>query len=1026
MSVSFRILSFFLCLGIFNGTGFGDDFPQPFNSEPISDQSLMSASESAASIKLPDGFRATAFAGEPDIQNPIAMTWDGRGRLWVAENYTYAERTQRFQLDLRDRVVILDGSNGDAATKRTVFTDNVQMLTGIEVGHDGVWLMCPPKLIFIPDRDHDDVPDNDGEIVLDGFEVARANYHNFANGLRFGPDGWLYGRCGGSCPGRIGKPDAPDHQRLALEGGIWRYHPTTQRYEVLTTGTTNPWGHDWNEFGEMFFINTVNGHLWHMIPGAHFTRPFTLDPNPRTYELIDFHADHWHFDTKGAWHESRDGVANSFGGGHAHCGTMIYQGGRWPAQYNGKLFTLNFHGRRANQELLDPVGSGYVARHEPDFFLSDDPWFRGMEISSGPDGNAMVLDWSDAGECHEHTGVHRTSGRVIKISSDGGVSRLADEPVMPVSDLRTWSATQLATSHQQTNHWYTQQARLELARRQSGSGDIGEARTLLTEYFHNADRPQVAVQSLLTLHSLGFASDELLASTLQHAEPHLRAWSIRMITDQWTIDDALGPAWIETEQATKIADEASRWLPTFIELATSDPSPVVRLALASTIQRLPVAMRASLATPLVAHASDAGDHNLPLMIWYGLIPVALESPGELVPVAAACQLPTTLRLMTRAMAEQMTELPEPIDRLIRIAVQRNDAAYTATVLAGISEGLRGWRTAPRPASWDRLIESDSATNNPNVRELSVVFGDGRAIDELKAIARGKTEADSEMRLSALQTLIDIEPSDLRQICESLLADAKMNVLAAQGLSKFDDPKIGKALVARYNNFRAPERPKIMSILVSRPNFAGEMLSAIDRGKISRNDLSAYQVRQIHSHGNEQLTKQVSEVWGEVRDTPEAKQQTIDALKKSLTAEVIASADKSHGRELFQKACQTCHRLYGEGAKVGPDLTGANRGNLDYLLSNIIDPSAVVDRDYRMSILLLDDDRIMNGLIIAETDQTVTLQTSTESLTINKDTIASRKITEKSPMPDGLFDALTPVQIRELIAYLSHPTQVPTP
>ena len=307
------------------------DFPKLFNSEPISDESLMPADEAAAKMQLPEGFKATAFASEPDVQNPIAMSWDSRGRLWIAENYTYAEREQRFQLDLRDRVVVFDHTTGDQFTNRTVFTDNVQMLTGLEVGHDGVWLMCPPKLIFIPDRNHDDVPDNAGEVVLDGFTVAQQNYHNFANGLRFGPDGWLYGRCGGSCPGRIGLPGSADHERVALEGGMWRYHPGRKLVEVLTTGTTNPWGHDWNDVGETFFVNTVNGHLWHMIPGAHFTRPFTLDPNRRTYELIDFHANHWHFDTGQSWTKSRDGSANSFGGGHAHSGTMIYQGDNWPA-----------------------------------------------------------------------------------------------------------------------------------------------------------------------------------------------------------------------------------------------------------------------------------------------------------------------------------------------------------------------------------------------------------------------------------------------------------------------------------------------------------------------------------------------------------------------------------------------------------------------------------------------------------------------------------------------------------------------
>ncbi|TWU57811.1 PVC-type heme-binding CxxCH protein [Rubripirellula reticaptiva] len=998
------------------------DFPELFNSEPISDETLMPADEAAANFQLPEGFRASVFASEPDVQNPIAMTWDSKGRLWVAENYTYAERTQRFQLDLRDRVVIFDGTDGDHFKKRTVFTDNVQMLTGIEVGHDGVWLMCPPKLIFIPDRNHDDIPDNDGEVILDGFTVAQANYHNFANGLQFGPDGWLYGRCGGSCPGRIGKPGAPDHTRLALEGGIWRYHPITGQTEVLTTGTTNPWGHDWNNVGEMFFVNTVNGHLWHMIPGAHFTRPFTLDPNPRTYELIDFHADHWHFDTKGAWNESRDGVANAFGGGHAHCGTMIYQGGRWPESYNGKLFTLNFHGRRANQEFLEPKGSGYIARHGDDFMLSADPWFRGMELSSGPDGNVFVLDWADAGECHEHTGVHRTSGRVFKISSDSQ----HDTSETAHTDLQTWTTQQLVATHDQPNDWLVRQARLELARRHAKEVDMSDAVAILKQSIADPTDETILVQSLLTLHSIGGTDHQYLVAALDHANPHVRSWIIRMLTETWPIDDALGLAWMEPTIAKSVNDQANDLITKLCELASTEPAASVHLTLASTIQRLPVALRPSLAKALVGHVANADDHNLPLMIWYGLIPVSMEDPTQLVDVAMACQLPTTLRLISRSLAEQITEHPEAINNLLAATAKQSDDSFTTTVLMGISEGLKGLASAPQPESWNQLTSLDSPAIKSYVRELSVVFGDGRAIDELKKIVSGKVQADDEIRLSALASLIQNNPDDLRQICESLLQNPKMNVLAAQGLSRFDDPEIGKALVKSYNRFRAPQRPKIMSILASRPSFATAMLAAIEKGSINRQDLSAFQVRQIHSMNDADLTKTVGEVWGEVRDTPDAKQATIDSLKKSLVPKQLAEGDKSQGRALFAKACQTCHRLYGEGAQVGPDLTGANRANLDYLLTNIIDPSAVVDKDFRMTILLLEDDRIVNGLVTSENERTLSMQTATESFTIDKATIASRKITEKSPMPDGLFDTLSADQIRDLVAYLSHPSQVPMP
>ncbi|MCG8650586.1 MAG: c-type cytochrome, partial [Pirellulales bacterium] len=980
------------------------------------------AQEAAASFKLPDGFSVQLFASEPEVQQPISFTTDERGRLWIAENYTYAERSQRFQLDLRDRVVIFDNTSGPRFKKRTVFTDNVQMLTGLEVAPDGVWLMCPPKLIFIPDRDHDDVPDSPGEVMLDGFTVAQQNYHNFANGLRFGPDGWLYGRCGGSCPGRIGPPGTPDDQRLALEGGIWRYHPTGKTVEVLTTGTTNPWGHDWNEVGELFFVNTVNGHLWHAIPGAHFTRPFTLDPNRRTYELIDFHADHWHFDTGQSWTKSRDGVANSYGGGHAHSGAMIYRGTNWPEAYRGKLFTLNFHGRRANQESLDRRGSGYLAKHNEDFFVAADPWFRGMDLSAGPGGAVFVIDWSDAGECHEHTGVHRTSGRIFKITHRASASSTTTQRA---ADLRQWNLAELARAHVRQDAWFVRQARLILAQRARAGQDVSAAITELQRLFQQADHSGARVQTLLTLNIIGGLNDGLLRQWIRHHAEHVRVWAIRLASDRWPLDDALGPTGQGTASTATVAQQSATWLPEFRSMAERDSSPMVRLTLASTLQRLPVETRASLAEMLVRHADDAEDHNLPLMIWYGLIPVAKQAPAQLVEVARQCRLPKTLKLIARCLAEEIENAPQALNALLEHA-SKQDMKYQRSVLRGVSEGLRGWQRAPKPKSWDLIAKQDAPEIVQAVRELSAVFGDGRALDQLRATVLDADQVEPAIRIAALETLIQSNPKGLRQICQSLLKDQRVNVIAARGLSRFDDPEIGKTLVARYRNFRGNDRPQILSILSSRRSFAKEMLLAIGAGKIPRADLSAYQVRQIHSFGDAQLSRLVSEVWGELRESSEQKQQTIDELKKALTSPQASPGDKANGRKLFIKHCQTCHRLYGEGEKIGPDLTGANRANLDYLLGNIVDPSAVVDKDYRMTILLLDDDRVINGLVTGETDRTLTIQTATELLTFDKHAVVGRKITEKSPMPDGLLDTLSDTQIRDLMAYLQHPSQVTLP
>lgn len=210
----------------------GADFPQPRNTEPDLSIPLMSAEEAASRMQVPDGFKVNVFAAEPDVQNPIGMAWDQRGRLWIAENYTYAERSQQFDLSLRDRVLVLEDSNGDGrADSRKVFTDDVQMLSSVETGRGGAWLMCPPQLLFLPDANNDDVPD----------------------------------------------------------------------------GTTNPWGHDWDRHGELVFNNTVNGHLWHVMPSAHFKESFGASRNPNVHEQLDTIADHWHFDTNGRWQDSRGG-----------------------------------------------------------------------------------------------------------------------------------------------------------------------------------------------------------------------------------------------------------------------------------------------------------------------------------------------------------------------------------------------------------------------------------------------------------------------------------------------------------------------------------------------------------------------------------------------------------------------------------------------------------------------------------------------------------------------------------------------
>jgi putative membrane-bound dehydrogenase-like protein len=1014
------------------------EFPPLYNSEKDLSVPLMAPKAATASWKLPPGFSATLFAAEPEVQNPIAMAWDTRGRLWVAENYTYAERTQRFDLSLRDRILILEDTNGDGrCDRRTVFADDLQMLTGLVVGHGGVWVMCPPYVLFIPDRDQDDRPDGPVQVILDGFTVAQENYHNFANGLKWGPDGWLYGRCGASCPGRIGLPGTPDEQRVPLVGTLWRYHPVTRQIDVLSAGTTNPWGHDWNELGDCFFINTVNGHLWHGIPGAHFVRPHTLDPNRRVYELIDFHADHWHFDTGKSWTDSRAGAANEYGGGHAHIGAMIYLGDNWPAEYRGRLFTVNMHGLRVNQERLERVGSGYLARHEPDFAISGDPWFRGMELSYGPDGAVYVIDWSDTGECHENTGVHRESGRIFRIGY-GEVPR--DEFRLPLSghagqplvlargtDLRSLSNHQLVQLQLVENEWFARTARLVLHERKLARQPLQDAVAELKEEFRRWQGPQIGIRLLLTLHAVAGTDREFLWALLNHHHEALRSWGVRLLSEDWPLDDPASRVRVAFDQPSRRAELLSKRL---VAKARHDAAPAVRLTIASTLQRLPVELRTEIAAGLASHVEDAEDHNLPLMVWYGLIPVSHQQPEELLSVLRECQWPRLTRLIARSLAEEGERHPAALAGLMQLALQRDDVRFRGAVIEGLALAYKGWRKAPRPAGFEAFATAAIAIEDPAVqgqlRELRIVFGDGRAISEVRQLALDAA-ADVTARQAALQAYIESRADDVPAVCEKLLGDHRFNVIAARGLALQDDPQMARLLVENYRRFRSPDRPQVISLLVSRASFAEVLLQAMADNKISREDLSAYQVRQIHSLGVEKLSQQVSAVWGELRDSPAEKLRQMEQLKRLMTATAaLDNADLSRGRQLFEKSCAACHLLYGQGGKVGPDLTGSNRGNLDYLLENIVDPSATVNKDFRMTILQLADGRILNGLVTEESERSLTLRTATESVTLDQREIEVRKLTNLSPMPEGLLSSLAEDQVRDLLAYLRHPVQVPLP
>jgi putative membrane-bound dehydrogenase-like protein len=573
----------------------------------------LTAEEAAAAMTLPAGFAATVFAAEPDVRQPIAMAIDERGRLWIAENPNYPA-WQPPEKGGECRVVIFEDADGDGRhDRKTVFLDNLNFISGLEVGFGGAWIGAPPYLLFVPDKDRDDRPDGPPVPLLDGW--GHQDTHETLNAFIWGPDGWLYGCHGVFTHSAVGKPGAPEAERQRLNAGYWRYHPIRHEFEIFAEGCSNQWGIDFNDRGQAFATACVIPHLYHVIQGARYQRQAGKHFNEHTYDDLKTIADHVHYAGSRGPHAG-NGLSDSAGGGHAHCGAMVYLGDNWPDEYRHKIFFSNIHGARVNMDVLEPRGSGFVGRHGPDFLLANDRWSQILNLRYGPDGGVYVIDWYDKQQCHTmKPGDHdRTNGRIFKVT----YGKPKAEPV----DLRALPPAALLGRMASKNDWFARHGRKVLQER----GPSGEAESAAEAWTADA-APERVLRGMWLLHATGAFTEARALKALEHADAHVRGWAIQLSCEGRKPSEAL--------------------LKRFAALAKDDPSPVVRLYLASACQRLPVERRRPILEALLAHAEDAQDANLPLMYWYAAEPVVSADLASGAALAGKARIPRLREFIAR-------------------------------------------------------------------------------------------------------------------------------------------------------------------------------------------------------------------------------------------------------------------------------------------------------------------------------------------------------------------------------------------
>jgi putative membrane-bound dehydrogenase-like protein len=998
----------------------------------------LTAERAVKEATFPPGFKMHVFAAEPDVIQPIAFCLDERGRVWVAEGITYprrrgnpprdggsagSDRSQPTPEQMKDifggadRILVLEDTDGDHKfDKRTVFLENVNLISGLQIGFGGVWIGAAPYLMFVPVGDWDNPkPSGDPKILLDGWNYT-ADTHETLNTFTWGPDGWLYGCHGVFCPSNVGKPGVADAERQWMDAGVWRYHPIKHSFEVFTEGGSNPWGIDFNEEGQLFAEMCVIPHFWHMIHGARIERqggehfsmnrdeiarnerhrdPRNRKPNfPYVYEDIKQHGDHVHWTGSKGPHAA-NARSDAAGGGHAHAGVMCYLGQSWPAEYRGKLFLGNIHGQRLNMDIPERKGGGYVGRHGSDFMNFNDTWSQTLNQLYDQDGSVYIIDWYDKNQCHHNRedGHDRSNGRIYKIVYNN------QKPTRV--DLRKKRDDDLLDLALSKNEWMSRNARRLLQERSpQGALNGDKARRLFRRAQGLSSAEELRV--LWTMHLMGGV---ITRDLLQKQSEWTRAWAIQLALENRTILPEV--------------------LKEMVELSRTEKSALVRLYLASALQRLPLQDRWDIYTALLARAEDADDHNLPLMLWYGGEALSAAEPARALPLAVNARLPKILNFTTRRIASLSNG--ESRDLISATLASLNDPLKQLDMLNGLSAALKGQRSVPMPKGWgeveSKLMGSLNAQIRALVQSLSVTFGSAKAVAALKRTLMDPA-AELSMRRTALDSLVSARDSSLPELLQGLLNDRDLRSQAIRALASSDDARTPKEILKIFATLDAPEKKDALATLASRVSFAKHLLAAVENKTIPPSILGAEIIRQLHNLKDADVAEALQKVYGKVRDSAADKQQEIERYRRIYRAGGSQPGEATRGRVVYARTCQQCHTLFDAGGKVGPDLTGSNRNDLDYILQNMVDPNAVIPNEYRTSTIETTDERIITGIVNKQDEKSLTVTTANEVLVLPRKEVKSTVSSDISMMPEGLLANLTDQEVRDLIYYLGRPGQVP--
>lgn len=1007
-----------------------------------------SLTDALKTMQLPGGFKAELIAAEPDLVQPIAFTFDERGRIWVVEGNSYPKPREMGKG--QDRIKILEDKDGDGSFETIkIFCEGLNLVSGIELGFGGVWVGAAPYLMFIP-RDGDSAVPSDRSdksyenyskvpglnftayALLDGW--GSQDTHETLNSFIWGPDGWLYGCHGVFTHSKVGKPGTPEDKRIPINAGVWRYHPLRHEFEIFAEGTSNPWGLDYDQHGEWFVTACVIPHLYHIVPGGRYQRQAGQHFNPHTYEDIKTIADHAHYagnprpdvsfdKTTGAGVMNND--TNALGGGHAHCGLAIYQSSLFPPTYRNQLLFGNLHGHRLVANYTDPKGSSYIGKHAADFLRSNDMHFIPVTQKVGPDGALYVSDWSDQQICHRGSNAvenwDRSNGRIYRISYDGWKPWKGD-----FAKENDESLVKLAV--QTENEWESRMARRVLM--ESSVGKSQKFDQLEESWGKHFDSNKLSEAEKLrgfwlthSIHSAAWIGSETRLSwpvSPNMSSEDRRAASVRF---SFQADEAV---------AALKGDEWHDQLHPFVEVAKVDTSPIVRRELASALQRLPIDQRKDLATALLKHGEDKDDPMIPLLIWYGIEPVVAAYPSVGMQLAKISKIEKVTGFIYRRLSSD----DEGRAAMLAELAKEPDATKREPVLAMIVAAARGSGKLTMPKDWPEITmkllvvrpsgradedERAKVRTTNMVTELSAFFGEAESLQAFRNQLSSAT-LETPAREKALAVLLQAQDTDtaklLQQIVSTKDAPSSLRRKAIQSLASLKDAETPNMLSAALPKLTANELPDAVNTLASTKEGVKALLKAVEAKMVPSTSLSPFLFRQLTAFDDPEISALIKSAWGDVNAPKADLAERTKKYRDLLTPAALAKGNAVTGKSIFMATCGACHKLFGEGQNVGPDITGSNRADLNYLLENVLDPNAVIGKAYQLNVFTMKDGRVMSGVIKDENTAAVKIaMMGGVEFTLPVADIGKREVSKLSTMPEGLFDALPPEMVVDLVTYL---------